>query len=153
MRDDAGVVHDVRVRAVQARPTAVVAATTTWAEFPELWGRLLGEVWDCLRAGGIHGGCRNVMLYRDDVPDVEVGVLLDRPCPLTGRVVASALPAGLAATTVHSGPFGEVGAAHDAVLRWCEAEGRAVSRTRWEVYGPHDDDPARQWVEVTWLLA
>ena len=84
-----------------SRPTAVVAATTTWQDFPQLWGQLLGEVWDCLHAGGIYRGCRNVMLYLDDVPNVEVGVLLDRPCPLTGRVVASALPAGTAAMTVH----------------------------------------------------
>jgi hypothetical protein len=31
------------------------------------------------------------MLYLDNAPKVEVGVLLDRPCPLTGRVTASAL--------------------------------------------------------------
>ncbi|HEY2278369.1 MAG TPA: hypothetical protein VGI00_08425 [Streptosporangiaceae bacterium] len=23
---------------------------------------------------------------------------------------------------------------------------------RWEIYGPHDDDPAQQWTEVYWLL-
>ena len=28
----------VRFAAVDARPTAVVAQTTTWQEFPELWG-------------------------------------------------------------------------------------------------------------------
>jgi len=50
------------------------------------------------------------MVYLNDVPNVEVGVLLDQPCPFTGRVVASALPAGTAATTVHRGPFGDVGA-------------------------------------------
>jgi len=33
-----------------------------------------------LRAGGINSGCRNVMLYWDDVPRVEVGVELSRPC-------------------------------------------------------------------------
>jgi len=145
--------YEVTVEDVVARPTAVVAATTTWREFPSLWSRLLDEVWACLRAGGIQRGCRNVMLYRDDVPTVEVGVLLDRPCRLTGRVTASALPAGLVATTVHRGAFGDVGRAHEAVLAWCAAEGRPVSPTRWEVYGPHDDDPARQWTEVCWLLA
>jgi len=145
--------YEVSVTAVPARPTAVVTAVTTWQEFPALWGRLLGEVWDCLRASGISGGCRNVMLYLDDVPTVEVGVLLDRPCPLTGRVVASALPAGTAATTVHHGSFAGVGAAHDAVLDWCAAHGHRPAGTRWEIYGPHDDDPARQWTQVYWLLA
>jgi hypothetical protein len=43
------------------------------------------------------------MLYLDSVPNVELGVLLGQPCPLTGRVVASALPAGTAAMTVHRG--------------------------------------------------
>jgi effector-binding domain-containing protein len=56
------------------------------------------------------------------------------------------------ATTVHRGPFQEVGAAHDAVVRWCGDQGYRLDGTRWEVYGPHDDDPARQWTEVYWLL-
>jgi effector-binding domain-containing protein len=144
--------YEVTIADVVARPTAVVAATCTWQEFPTLWGRLLGEVWDCLHAGGIHRGCRNIMLYWDSVPNVEVGVLLDQPCPLTGRVVASALPAGSAAMTVHRGPFGELGAAHDAVGRWCTAQRRQLTGTRWEVYGPHSNDPAEQWTEVYWLL-
>jgi effector-binding domain-containing protein len=144
--------HEVTVQQVQSRPTVVVSATTAWPEFPALWGQLLGEVWDCLRAGGITSGCRNVMLYRDDVPHVEVGVLLERPCPLTGRVVASGLPAGTAAVTVHRGSFGDVGAAHDAVVAWCAAHGHQPNGTRWEVYGPHSNDLARQWTEVYWLL-
>jgi hypothetical protein len=87
--------HEVTVAEVGARPTAVVGGATTWQEFPQLWRELSGEVWGCLRAGGIQRGCRNIMLYLDDVPHVEVGVELTQPCPLTGRVVvASALPAG-----------------------------------------------------------
>jgi effector-binding domain-containing protein len=138
---------------VVARPTAVVAETTTWQEFPLLWGRLLGEVWACLRAAGIDQGCRNVMLYLDDVPHVEVGVELTVPCPLTGRVVASALPAGQAAMTVHRGGYAGLAAAHQAVDEWCRAEGRRPAGPRWEVYGPHSEDPAQVWTEVYWLLS
>jgi effector-binding domain-containing protein len=145
--------YEVSITEVGSRQTAVVAATTTWRDFPALWGQLLGEVWECLHAGGIYRGCRNIMLYLDSVPNVEVGVLLDQPCPLTGRVVASALPAGTAATTVHRGPFGAVGAAHDAVLGWCAAHGHRPDGTRWEIYGPHNDDPAQQSTEVYWLLS
>jgi effector-binding domain-containing protein len=145
--------YEVRLVDVESRPTAVVAAETTWPDFPGVWGQLLGEVWDCLRAGGINRGCRNIMLYRDSVPNVEVGVLLGQPCPLTGRVVASALPAGTAAMAVHRGPFGDVGAAHDAVQGWCAAHAHRLSSTRWEIYGPHNDDPAQLWTEVYWLLS
>lgn len=145
--------HEVTVDEVEARPTAVVAATTTWQAFPTLWKELLDEVWACLRAGGIQRGCRNVMLYIDDVPQVEVGVELVQPCPLTGRVVRSALPAGEAAMTVHWGPYAELGAAHGAVLDWCEQHGRRPAGPRWEVYGPHRDDPAEVWTEVYYLLS
>jgi effector-binding domain-containing protein len=93
------------------------------------------------------------MLYRDDVPNVEVGVLLDRACPTTGRVVSSTLPAGSAATAVHQGPYARLGAAHRAVLDWCAAAGRRPTGTRWEVYGPHTDEPPGPTTEVFWLLA
>ncbi len=145
--------YDVSVVDVDAQSTAVVAAATTWREFPALWGQLSGEVWACLRAGGINRGCPNVMLYLDDVPHVEVGVLLTQPCPLTGRVVASELPAGRVVTTVHQGSFGDLGAAHDAVVRWAVAQGLRLDRTRWEVYGPHHDDPAQQQTQVFWRLS
>ena len=49
--------HEVTVSEGGALPTAVVAATTTWREFPSLWKELLDEVWACLRAGGITHGC------------------------------------------------------------------------------------------------
>ncbi|HEX6676666.1 MAG TPA: GyrI-like domain-containing protein [Actinomycetes bacterium] len=145
--------YQVTVADVEARPTAVVAATTTWQEFPTLWRALLDEVWACLRAGGIQRGCPNVMLYRDDVPHVEVGVELRRPCPLSGRVVASTLPAGEVAMTVHRGPYAGLAAAHQAVFDFCAAQGRRLAGPRWEVYGPHRDDPAELTTEVYWLLS
>ena len=145
--------HQVSVVDVAARPTAGVAATTTWQEFPTLWKELLDEVWTCLRAGGIRGGCRNVMLYLDDVPNVEVGVELNQPCPLTGRVVMSSLPAGQAAMTVHRGPYTGLPSAHQAVHDWCAAHARTLAGPGWEVYGPHHDDPAELWTEVYYLLS
>jgi effector-binding domain-containing protein len=147
------VAYEVAFHEVPARATAVVRAATTWDEFPALWGRMLGEVWACLNASGISDGCRNVMLYLDDVPTVEVGVLLDRPCRLTGAVVASHLPAGRVAVTVHRGPFGDLEAAHRAVRDWCEGAGHRLDGSRWEVYGPHRDDPGEQWTEVSWLVS
>ena len=143
----------VTVAEVAARPTAVVAAMTTWQEFPMLWRQLLDEVWTCLRACGITSGCPNLMLYLDDVPHVEVGVLLERPCPLGGRVVASTVPAGHVARTIHRGPYSGLASAHRALSEWCAAQGRRPAGPRWEIYGPHRDDPRELWTEVSWLLA
>jgi effector-binding domain-containing protein len=145
--------YQVTLTDVAARPTAVVAATTTWQAFPTLWRELLDEVWACLHAGGIYRGCRNIMLYWDDTPRVEVGVELRIPCPLTGRVVASALPVGQVAMTTHYGPYVGLAEAHQAVHDWSRAQGWRLAGPRWEVYGPHNDDPAQVWTEVYYLLA
>ena len=144
--------HEVSLATVDGRPTAVVAVTTTWRQFPALWKELLDEVWACLRANGITSGCANVMLYLDDTPNVEVGVELRRPIDLSGRVVRSSLPAGLVATTVHRGSFTALGSAHDAIADWCRAHAHRPAGPRWEVYGPHSDDPSRIGVEVKWLV-
>jgi effector-binding domain-containing protein len=145
--------YEVNEVAFAARPTLVVPATTTWPEFPALWRELMDEVFACLRAGGIERGCPPMMLYHDDVPRVEVGVELRAPAPpLTGRVAASTVPAGRVATTVHYGDYGRLGEAHQAVHDWCAAHDRPMTRTRWEIYGPHREDPAEVVTEVFWLL-
>src|SRR4030081_2020850 len=104
--------HLVELITVVPRPTAVVGAATTWREFPALWKGMLDEVWACLTAAGISRGCRNVMLYKDDVPNVEIGVELGESCRLGGRVVASRLPAGPVSTTVHRGGYEVLRLAH-----------------------------------------
>jgi hypothetical protein len=116
-----------------AQPTAVVAQATTWNLFPALWPALLDEV----RAAGVDGRALNVMLYRDDVPNVEV---------------ESCLPAGDVAMTVHRGPYADLGVAHNAVLDWCAERRLGLTGVRWEIYGHHADDPSQRATEVAWLL-
>jgi effector-binding domain-containing protein len=145
--------HDVSLRTRNASPTAVVAQTTTWQEFPGVWGALLDEVYAFVRAGGTTQTGHNVMLYLDDLPNVEVGVQVDGAFEASGRVVPSELPAGLVATTVHRGSYDGLGAAHEAVHAWCAANGHLLSRTRWEIYGDWRDDPEEMETEVCWLVA
>jgi effector-binding domain-containing protein len=145
--------HPVEVVRCEPAPTLVVPARTTWPEFPALWRELLDQVWARLRAAGTTSGCPNVMLYLDDVPNVEVGVLSDRDSVVGGAVVASQLPGGRVAMTTHTGAYDGLGAAHLAVTRWIDEHGERAAGPRWEVYGPHDDDPARTWTQVCYLLA
>jgi effector-binding domain-containing protein len=148
----------VRLTTVEAEPTVVVAETTTWDAFPTLWGSLLAEVYAVLPAtpanatDALQQRWRNVMLYHDDVPHVEVGVLANGPFARRGRVVSSALPAGKVATTVHSGAYTELGVSHRAVIDWCVTAGHELAGPRWEVYGHWQDDPRDLVTEVYYLL-
>jgi effector-binding domain-containing protein len=146
------VFYEVTVRTAEASPTAVVPATTTWAEFPELWPQLLDEVYAVVRSGGTTQTGHNVMLYRDDVPNVEVGVQVDGPFEPVGRVVPSVLPAGKIATAIHRGPYAGLAEAHVAVRNWCSARRHALTGARWEIYGDWQEDEAKLETEVCYLL-
>jgi effector-binding domain-containing protein len=146
--------HEVRLSTTAETRTAVVAASTTWAEFPARWKGMLDEVWAFLRGtgAGLHVDGHNVMIYKDDVPNVEVGVQVAESFDPPGRVVPSTLPGGEVAMTIHRGPPEGIGAAHEAVLRWCRAHDRDVAGPRWEVYGDWREDPAAFETTVFWLL-
>jgi effector-binding domain-containing protein len=147
---------EVSVRTVEPTPTAVVAATVTWAAFPSVWRPMLDDVWSFLRGGspeGLYKQGHNVMLYKDDVPNVEVGVQVSGPFEPAGRVIASTLPGGLVATATHTGPVGEIGDTHRAVCEWSTANGYRLTGTRWEIYGDPDPSTGGFGVEVVWLLA
>ena len=145
----------VTVKTVEPTPTAVVAAATTWAEFPKIWGPMLDQVWVFLRGDapdGLYAQGHNIMLYKDDVPNVEVGVQVAGPFDPVGHVVASALPAGLVATATHAGPVAEIGDTHHAVREWSKANGYRLAGPRWEVYGDPDPSTGHFNVDVFWSL-
>jgi effector-binding domain-containing protein len=150
--------ESLRIETVEQRPTAIVAQTTTWKEYPALWRQLLDEVYTFVRerdelATGIGGErWQNVMLYKDDRPDVEVGVLASGRFEPSGRVVPSALPAGEVATAIHRGDYAELGVTHDAVREFASARGRELAGPRWEIYGHWREDPTELETEIFWLL-
>jgi effector-binding domain-containing protein len=144
--------HEVTRVEAPARPTAVVAQATTWDAYSKLWPSLLDQVYSVVRELD-QKRWQNVMLYLDDQPSVEVGVLLEAPFDGDGRVVASELPAGPAATTVHRGSYAELGEAHEAVIAWCTAQDLERTGVRWEIYGHPDPDTDQVDVEIYWQLA
>ena len=142
---------DVSQLTVEAQPTAVIAEATSWEAYPELWPRLLDEVWSAVRprrdefAPG-----RNVMLYKDDVPNVEVGVEVAGSFAPLGRVIASELPARRVVTATHRGSW-DVGPAHRAVADECRRLGLERVGPRWEIYG-HFNAPGDEEVEISYLV-
>lgn len=150
--------YEVTIERTKECPTAVVRANTTWHEFPTLWLPLLDEVWAFLGATpGLRTDGHNVMLYRRGVPGVEVmvevGVQVTRTFEPAGRVLPSTLPVAEAATTIHTGPPAQIGAAHDAVQAWCASQRREVTGVWWEIYGDPDPQTGHFDVAVYWQLA
>ena len=146
---------EVSVQTVEPTPTAVVTAAATWAEFPTMWGPMLDKAWGFLRGDapqGLYQHGHNIMLYQDDVPNVEVGVQVSGSFAPAGPVVASTLPGGLVATATHTGPIAKIGDTHRAVCEWSKANGYRVAGPRWEIYGDPGLPAGHFDVDVFWSL-
>lgn len=143
----------IEVLEAPERPTAVVALATTWPDLPAAAGAAFDEVWAVVRDDeGLRADGHNVILYKDAVPNVEVGVEVTRAFEAVGRVEPSVLPAGTVARTIHHGSYAGLPGAHEAVRAWCDAHGHTVTGQRWEIYGDWHDDQDQLETEVAWQL-
>jgi effector-binding domain-containing protein len=145
----------VTVKTVDPTPTAVLAAAVPWAELPNAWRPMLDKVWCFLRGSapeGLYTNGHNIMLYRDSVPNVEIGVQVSGSFEPAGDVVSSALPGGLTATATHTGPIAGIDATHQAVRDWSTAHGYEPAGPFWEVYSDPDPSTGHFDVQVCWLL-
>ncbi len=110
---------------------------------------LLGQGWDFVKRNGIKTDGQNVAVYRG-APD---GVAIEAGPRLLEKVEGSvATPSGLAASVIHMGPYEQLGQAHKAIVDWCASNGHVLEGPNWEVYGHHEDDPAKRRTDVFYLL-
>ena len=118
----------------------------------------MGEVYEFVRlrpelaTGDGDERWQNVMLYKDQRPDVEVGVLVSGPFEPDGLVIASSLPGGEVAMATHRGDYAKLGVTHDSVRDYAAAHGRELAGPCWEIYGHARPDPGECETEVFWLL-
>jgi hypothetical protein len=129
--------YPIRLEQLPARPLAVVRRARR-QEFSKVGPDACGIVWNVMRAQQVKGAGRHVAVYLDcqaDLINLEIGVELESPFAGSGEVVGSATPAGLVATTTHYGPYGQLGAAHDAIHQWCKSNGHTLAGPIWVFYG------------------
>ena len=148
--------YTVQVRQLESIPVAVVRRQAKQAELSRLVPECCGLVWNALRAQQVRGG-RHVAIYWDGSIRLEVGVELAVPFVETGDVVRSATPAGTVASVTHLGPYGGLGAAHEAIHDWCRANNHRTGGPSWEIYGHWKDewnaDPSQIRTDVFYPVA
>jgi effector-binding domain-containing protein len=147
---------DIRIEELPAVPLAVVRRQVSASELAQVVPECCGIVWQAVKAQQAAAG-RHVAVYCDDSIRLEVGVELHGLFVDDGEVVCSSTPAGLVASTTHRGPYDGLGAAHDAIRRWCAANGRRLAGPSWEIYGhwrpEWDADPSQIETDVCYLIA
>jgi effector-binding domain-containing protein len=126
--------YDVRVDRQASVPVAVIRRQARLSDLSRLVPECCGLVWNAVRAQQTKAG-RHVAIYWDGSIRLEVGVELFGPFTERDDVVISSTPAAMTAWTTHFGPYGGLGAAHDAVRDWCATNGHRLAGPSWEIYG------------------
>ena len=148
--------YNIRIEKSPASPLAVVRRQAAKPQLGAVIQEACGTVWNVLRSQKVPGAGRHVTVYLDQVFNVEVGVELKQPFAGHGEVIASSLPAGEVAMTTHLGPYQMLPDAHDAIQKWCAANGREPIRPCWEIYGhwldEWNNDPTKIQTEVYYLV-
>jgi effector-binding domain-containing protein len=124
----------VQLQQLKSIPLAVIRRQVKQSELSRLVPELCGLVWKEVRAQQAKAG-RNVALYWDGAIRLEVGVELLGPLTGHGEVVLSGTPAGAIASATHIGPYGGLGATHNAIHQWCTANNRTLAGPSWEING------------------
>ena len=147
--------YAVQLQRLNSVPLAVIRRQAKASELSRVVPECCGLVWDAVRAQQAQAG-RHVAIYWDGSIRLEVGVELHGPFAERGEVVRSATPAGAVASATHFGPFSGLGAAHEAIRRWCMANNHRLAGPNWEIYGhwqrEWDTNPSQIRTDVYYQL-
>jgi effector-binding domain-containing protein len=128
--------HEVTLVEVPARPTAVVRGRVRTSDLPEWFSSVYAEVArECAEQGAQLTGPPFARFHHLGAEmDLEAGFPVSHPVAAAGRMRPASLHACTAATTVHVGPYDDVGTAYDTLLCQVEARGRRAAGAFWEEY-------------------
>ncbi|MCG8460984.1 MAG: GyrI-like domain-containing protein [Holophagales bacterium] len=86
---------------------------------------------------------------------LEAGMPIAGPGEGAGEIELGTLVGGAVATTIHKGPYDDLGQGHDAIQAWIAENGEEAGGAPWEAYltDPGEvPDPADWLTEISWPL-
>ncbi len=142
--------YEIETRTLTEQDTAVEYATLRIADIGPWLGKAFNEVASYLErkgAGPVGTPFARYLPTSDSRFEVEAGFVASTPTSGEGDVEPSDLPGGLAAVTVHVGPYDTMEPAYEAIRTWVHAHGGEPVGGAWEVYlsDPNADPDPTNW--------
>ncbi len=104
---------------------------------PQVLGEAYGKIMQYMgELGETPGGAPFVAYYNMDMQnlDMEIGFPVLSALPGKGEVQAGQIPAGKAATCLHTGPYPEIASAYNDLSAWITAQGVHPTGVAYEFY-------------------
>jgi DNA-binding transcriptional MerR regulator len=150
--------QSVRARNIAAQDALFISACVPETEVPGTWRALAAELREHLnrhgqRAAGPIGAIFPDLVHNDDAVHMTVFMPTSDSPVSKGRIVASRVDGGLAATIVHLGPYTLLDRSYEQLVSWMQHHGHEIAGPPRELYwlGPTEtDDPNSYETEVIW---
>ncbi len=152
--------YEVMEKEVPAQDVAAVRRHTSLAEVGMTIKEGFGSVMDAIETAGERQAGPPFIVFHDEIDDltdgdIEICVPVARPFMGRGEVYGSEIPSATVASTIHRGPYDEIGPAYEVLSRWIMQHGRQMAGPPREVYLTDPDqtpDPEDHLTEVAWPI-
>lgn len=137
----------------EAQAAAVIRLTVPRSEMKKVFGPAVGELMAALAGQGVKpvsAVFAHHLKMSPDTFDFELGVKINAPVKVTGRVKPGELPAAKVARTIYSGPYEGLPSAWGEFNKWIKANGHEQAENLWELYsvGPQSTPDCRATIRV-----
>jgi len=160
MEQEGTMSYEVQIKQVEPQNIISIRERTSLAELGEVFGRVWGELFGYAGQVGAQPMGPPFCIYHgpdfdEEAMDVQICVPVTRPLSGNDRVDGGTVDGGAMASTLHVGPYGEVGPAYHAVASWMQEHGHEAAGPPREIYlvGPtQTQDPAGYQTEIAWPI-
>ncbi len=147
--------YDVKSREIEPQRVATIRVRVPMTEIGRAMGEGFGEVAQGVETVGAEIDGLPFAIHHhmsSDEVDVELGFPVIGDVDV-GRVHTATLDGGLAACTVHMGPYEEIGSAYEVVSGWVQLHGKRVIGPPREIYLNEPAEDVVPLTEVQMMLA
>jgi effector-binding domain-containing protein len=160
LREEPAMEYEVHLRETVPQPAACIQGRAAWSELGPFISAALTEILGAAGGQGVRFAGPPYGIYHS--PDsteaevnLEIGIPVAEQIEPAGRVVATLIPGGLVAATVHCGPYEDVAPAYRALGEWVQEHGHETAGPPREIYlvGPDQvEDPGALRTEIVWPI-
>lgn len=148
---------DIQLKDVKKQSTLIIKTKAKKAEIGIALGKVYPKVFAFLNANKIAPSAPIALYTTADGEnfEIEAGVVVPDGTKGEGEIVASELPAGKVAATIHTGPYENLPKTYAAVMEWLKTKEQKMAGPAWEVYvsDPGKTKPEELKTEVNVLVA
>jgi effector-binding domain-containing protein len=126
-------------KTIEMLPQTVLSirTRTSVVQLPKVLDRIYTTIFQHINEMGEQpAGPPFVAYYNMDMQDldIEAGYPVTKALPVKGDIQVSALPAGEAASGMHTGPYDQLPPTYNAMLAWMQEQGLEAAGTVYEFY-------------------